>query len=159
MAYVTASGTTIAISTTSPASSVDTLTELQALSFTNVNGVITLGTFGDVANLVSFAVLGDGRVRKLAGARDAGTLEFQVAFDALDTGQAAMLAANDDGLEYAFKIVTNDGTTGYTDSEFYFRGLVTSAALNVGSNDSVLSMNFNVTVNSTVFRSLSHTTP
>lgn len=154
MAYVTASGTTIGISTTVPASTVDTLAEFQALSYTTVGGVMTLGSFGDVANLVTFATIGDGRMRKLAGARDAGTLTFQVAFEGLDAGQLDMIAANDDGQQYAFKVVTNDGQSPNPDSEWYFLGIVTSASLDVGTNDSVLSMTFNVAVNSTVYRDI-----
>ena len=154
MAYVTASGTTIGISTTVPASTVDTLSEYAALTYTTVAGVMTLGSFGDVANLVTFATIGDGRMRKLAGARDAGTLTFQVAFEGLDTGQLAMIDANDDGQQYAFKVVTNDGQSPNADSEWYFSGLVTSASLDVGTNDSVLAMTFNVAVNTTVYRDI-----
>jgi hypothetical protein len=155
MAYVTASGTTIGISTTVHAAATDTLAEYQALTYTSVGGVRTLGRFGDRANQVKFAVLGDGRMRTLAGARDAGVLDFVCAFDALDAGQLDMIAAADDGQSYDFKVVTNDGTSPNPDSEFYFTGLVLASELDVGENDSVLSMAFNVAVNSTVYRDLS----
>lgn len=155
MAYVTASGTTVGISTTSPASSVDTVGEFAALTYTTVGGVRTLGKFGDKANQVKFAIIGDGRVRTLAGAKDAGVLDFMCAFDALDVGQLAMIAAADSGTEYGFRIVTNDGAGANPDSEFYFRGVVLASELDVGENDSVLSISFNVTVNSQVYRDLS----
>jgi hypothetical protein len=158
-AYVTSSGTTVAISTTPPASSVDSLAEISALTYEIVTGVMTLGTFGDVRNLVTFSIIGDGRVRKLRGAADAGTLTFQVAFDSEDAGQLAMIAASDGGDEFAFQVITNDGQPPNPNSEWYFRGLVTSSQLNVENNDSVLSMTFNVAVNSQVWRDLSAAGP
>lgn len=155
MPYVTSSGTKFGISSTVPPASADTLTELAALTYTDVDGIMNLGSFGDERNLVDFAVLGDGRVRKLAGAADAGTLEIECAFDALSAGQTAMRAAYDDGQEYAFKVETRDGVSPNPNSMFYFRGPVTSKQLTVEENDSVLSQTFVVAVNSAVFDDLS----
>lgn len=155
MPYVTSSGTKFQISTTVPTAATDSLTELAALTYTDVDGIMNLGTFGDTRNLVDFAVLGDGRVRKLAGAADAGTLEIECAFDALSAGQTAMREAYDDGQEYAFKVETRDGVTPNPNSMFYFKGPVTSKAINVNENDSVLSQTFVVAVNTTVFDDLS----
>lgn len=155
MPYVTSSGTKFQISTTVPAATIDSLTELAALTYTDVDGIQTLGTFGDTRNLVNFAVLGDGRQRKLAGAADAGTLNIECAFDALSAGQTAMRAAYDSGQEYAFKVETRDGVSPNPNSMFYFRGPVTSKALNVNNNDSVLAQTFVVAVNSQVFDDLS----
>ena len=158
MPYVTASGSTVGISTTVPASTVDTLAEISALTFTTVGVVRTLGRFGDRANQVKFAVIGDGRVRTLAGARDAGVLDFMVAFDALDPGQLDMIAAADDGEEYAFRVETPDGVSPAPNSLFFFKGIVMASELDVGENDSVLSMTFNVAVNTTVWRDLTPST-
>jgi hypothetical protein len=155
MPYVTSSGTKFQISTTVPASTADTLAELSALTYTDVDGIMTLGEFGDTRNLVDFSVLGDGRVRKLAGAADAGTLEIECAFDSLSAGQTAMRSAYDSGQEYAFKVETRDGVTPNPNSMFFFRGPVTSKAVTVNDNDSVLSQKFVVAVNSAVFDDLS----
>lgn len=148
MAYVTVRGTTFSISTTVPASTVDTTGEYAALSWTAVGGIRTLGEFGDESQLVKFEVIGDGRTRQLAGSKDAGVIECMCAFDSLDTGQLAMIAAFDSGNEYAFRVVPNDGVT--TDSIFYFKGPVTSKRVIAGENNSVLSIRFNVAVNSEV---------
>jgi hypothetical protein len=153
--YVTSSGTKFSISSTPAPATADTLSEIAALTFTEVGGIMTLGTFGDTRNLVNFAVLGDGRTRKLAGAADAGTLNVECAFDALDPGQIAMRAAYDAGDEFAFKVEPQDGQAPNPNSMFYFKGPVTSKAVNVNNNDSVLSQTFVVAVNTTVFDDLS----
>jgi hypothetical protein len=155
MPYITSSGTKFSISTTVPTAATDTLAELAALTFTEVNGIRTLGDFGDERNLVTFSVLGDGRTRKLAGAADAGTLNIQCAFDALDTGQIAMRAGYDSGEEYAFKVEFTDGVSPNPNSFFYFKGPITSKRNNVGGNDDVNSQTFIVAVNTTVFDDLS----
>lgn len=152
--YVTSSGTTFGISTTVPAATVDTTGEYDALTYTLVGGIRNLGRFGDRKNQVKFAVLGDGRVRTLGGARDAGVLDISVAFDALDPGQIAMIAAADTNDSYAFEVTTPDGQGVAVDSRFWFTGEVMAAELAVDENDSVLSMNFTVSVNTAVLRIL-----
>jgi Phage tail tube protein, TTP len=148
LAYVTVRGTTFGISTTVPASTVDTAGEFAALTYTTVGGMRTLGEFGDESQLVKFEVIGDGRTRQLAGSKDAGVLECLCAYDAADAGQLAMIAAFDAGNEYAFKVSPNDGAS--TDSIWYFIGPVTSKRVVAGENNSVLSIRFNVAVNSAV---------
>ena len=148
LAYVTVRGTTFAISTTVPATTVDTTGEYAALSYTAVGGVRTLGEFGDESQLVKFEVIGDGRTRQLAGSKDAGVIECLCAYDIADTGQLAMIAAFDAGNEYAFRVTPNDGVI--TDSVFYFKGPVTAKRIVAGENNSVLSIRFNVAVNSEV---------
>ncbi len=131
---------------------VDTVGEYAALTpWTEVGLVSTLGEYGDESSEVTFAVLGDGRIRKAKGARNAGTLAITVAHAADDTGQQAMVAAEATYSNYAFKIVLPNrlNATG-TDEIQYFRGLVMSKRLNVGSNDSVVTDTYNVGVNSEV---------
>ena len=148
MAYVTVRGSTFGISTTVPASTVDTAGEYAALTYTSVGGLRTLGEFGDESQLVRFEVIGDGRTRQLAGSKDAGVLECLCAFDDTDAGQLAMVAAFDAGNEYAFKVEADNGVT--TNSIWYFKGPVTAKRVVAGENNSVLSIRFNVAVNSEV---------
>ena len=148
MAYVTVRGTTFGISTTVPASTVDTAGEFAALTYTTVGGVRTLGEFGDESQLVKFEVIGDGRTRQLAGSKDAGVLECLCAFDDTDAGQLAMVAAFDAGNEYAFRVEADNGTI--SNSIWYFIGPVTAKRVVAGENNSVLSIRFNVAVNSAV---------
>ena len=151
MAYVTVRGTTFGISTVVAASTVDTSGEYAALTYTTVGGVRTLGEFGDESQLVKFEVIGDGRTRQLAGSKDAGVIECLCAFDITDAGQLAMVAAFDSGGEYAFKVKPDDIASG-TDTVWYFRGPVTSKRIVAGENNSVLSIRFNVAVNSEVIQ-------
>lgn len=150
---VTASGTRFLIGPT-PAASVDTLAEFAALSYVEVGLIETLGEVGDEANAVTGAALGDGRVRKAKGARDAGTMPVTVFHDPADAGQLAMIDAEASNNNYAFKIILPDGpTTSSTDTIQYFKGLVMSKRLNIGENDNIIRRTFNVGVNSQMYES------
>jgi hypothetical protein len=129
----------------------DTAAEYAALAWTEVGMIGTLGEFGDESSEVTFAVLGDGRIRKAKGARNAGTLAITVAHALDDTGQAAMIAAEATYNNYAFKVeLPNKLNATGTNELQYFRGLVMSKRLNVGSNDTVVTSAYNVGVNSEV---------
>lgn len=149
--YRTSSGTKFFISTTVPPAATDTITELEALTYTEVTGITNLGDYGDEANLVDLEVLGDGRVRHLMGARDAGTMNITVAHDKYDAGQKAMRLAMNAGQEYAFKIELLDGIDPDPGTKQYFIGPVTNQRQTVGDNGSVLGRTFDVSNNSGMF--------
>ena len=69
----TATGTKIFIGP-SVTNTTDTAAEFAALSWTEIGLVESIGEFGDQASMVTGAVIGDGRMRKARGARDAGEL-------------------------------------------------------------------------------------
>ena len=150
---ITASGTTVGISTgavTSAAS--DTLAEFQALTYTDIGLVESLGEFGDDASIVTFAAIGDGRVRKSKGARDAGTMTITCAHDPHDAGQIAVEVAEATNNKYAFRIVLPDAPTdSYTDSRIYFRALVASKRKNIGNNDNVVRNTYNCAIDSQLY--------
>lgn len=143
----TASGWKFYIGTTLAA---DDETEFTSDSYTEVGLVESLGAFGDAASRVTFAALGDARVRKAKGARDAGTMAITCGHDPLDAGQIAMIAAQNTNDKRNFKIVATDSPSGGTDSVFYFRALVSSARLNVGANDNVVRREFEVDIDTAV---------
>ena len=129
----------------------DTSAEYAALSWTEVGMIETLGEFGDESNEVTFAVLGDGRIRKAKGARNAGTLAITVAHASDDTGQQAVIAAEATYNNYAFKVeLPNKLNATGTNELQYFRGLVMSKRQNVGNNDNVVRRTFNIGVNSEI---------
>ncbi|KMO15774.1 phage tail tube protein [Methylobacterium indicum] len=148
---VTASGAKIFIG---PAvtSSTDTTAEFAALTWTEIGLVENLGEFGDESSAVNFTALGDGRVRKAKGARDAGMLSLTVAHDPTDAGQAALEAAEATNNKFAFKVVYPDRPvpTG-TDGIDYFRALVMSKRKNVGSNDNVIRRTYSLGIDSQIF--------
>ena len=137
-----------------PAATEDTDTEAEYAALTPyvlVGEVEDMGELGDESPLVNFASIGDGRIRKLKGARDAGTMTIVTGKDPLDAGQAAMKAAERTKFEFAFKIELEDAPTeDYTDTIFYFRGLVASQRDRLGTNDNVIRTVFALAVNSEI---------
>lgn len=149
---VTASGTKYYVGPSGTSAQYDTLAEFEAVTvWTEIGLVENGGEFGDEASAVTGAALGDARIRKAKGARDAGTLGMVVFHDPLDAGQAAMEAAEQTNDNYVFKVVLNDGPAGYSDSIQYFRGLVMSRRLSVGTNDNIMRVNYNIGINSEIF--------
>lgn len=154
MTIKTASGTRIWIGP-AIANTVDTEAEFEVLTFVEIGEVETLGEFGDEANIVNFSAIGDGRVRKLKGARDAGSLPLTVGRDPMDVGQAALVLAEKTKFEYAIKIEAADKPTpSHSNTIYYFRGLITSRRENYGENDNVVRKSFNIGINSEVLEIL-----
>jgi len=148
MTIGTAAGSKLYIGTTAEA---ENLSEFLADSYIEVGEVEDLGEFGDESEQVTFSSLSDGRVRKLKGTRDAGTIAVVCGADGTDEGQDAMIAAEASILDYNFKIVLNDQVTLLGEpSEHYFRGKVMSKRLNVGSVNNVVRQTFNVGINTEI---------
>jgi Phage tail tube protein, TTP len=153
MAIITASGTQVFIGPQVVDVAADTLAEFQALSdWVNIGLIESVGEFGDQANDVTFAAIGDSRVRHAKGARDAGTMALVCAHDPLDAGQAAIELAEQTNKLFAFRVILPDSPGApYTNTTIYFRGLVSSRRKNIGTNDNVVRNNYNVLVNSELF--------
>lgn len=147
----TASGTKIYIG---PAvgSETDTLAEFKALTaWTEIGLAESLGEFGDEATSVTFSSLGDGRVRKSKGVRNAGTLALVVGRDPTDVGQDALIAAEGTKNKFAFRIVYADRLTpSGTDSTEYFRALVLNKRTNVGNADNIVRRSFSLDIDSEI---------
>jgi hypothetical protein len=146
----TATGAKIFIGPQTPTST-DTVSEFAALTYTEIGLVESLGEYGDESSAVNFASLSDGRQRKAKGIRDAGNLALTCAHDTTDAGQQALVAAEATPLKYAFKVVLPDElTVGGTGTTQYFRGLVMSKRLNVGSADNVIRQTFSIGIDSAI---------
>ena len=143
-------GTTLAINTDQDEATV--ISEFESDTYIEVGEVEDLGEFGDESPEVPFTSLADSRVRKLKGARDAGTLTVTSGADHGDEGQEAMIAAEAEPHDYNFRVTLNDpDTLGGTPSVHYFRGKVMGKRLNVGNANNVLRRNFTVGVNTAIF--------
>jgi len=152
----TSLGARFYISNAAVLDTVDTIAEFEALTWVEVYPVENLGEFGDEAAAVTFSALNDGRVRKLKGARDAGTLAVVVGHNPTQTGQVAMIAAEATKFNYGFKVEVPDAPSElYSNSVFYFRGKVMSKRMNVGANGDVVKRTFNVGVDSQIYENLS----
>lgn len=149
----TASGTKVSIGPAVTSAESDTLVEFQALSNWQEIGLIeSVGEFGDQSSDVTFAAIGDGRMRHAKGARDAGTMTVTCAHDPFDAGQAAMEDAEATNDNYAFKVELPDSPTSvFTNTVIYFRGLVRSKRKNIGTNDNVIRNTYEVGINSELF--------
>jgi tail tube protein len=153
MGIITASGTQVYIGPNVTESQADTLAEFQALSgWTPIGLVESVGEFGDQANDVTFAAIGDQRIRHAKGARDAGTMALVCAHDPFDAGQQALETAEQTNVLYAIRVTLPDSPgSPFTNTEIYFRGLVASRRKNIGTNDNVVRNNYNILVNSQLY--------
>lgn len=118
------------------------------------------GTFGDASEAITFTAVGNKRVRKLKGPKDAGTQSLVVGRDPLDDGQEALIAAEGTDFNYAHRIVFNDARTpDHTKSELFFAGMVMSKANNAGNVSNVVRRNFDIGINTGVYELASVETP
>lgn len=150
MAFNTASGSKIFIGPVR--TGINTISDYEEIStWIEVGEVETLGEFGDESAEVTFQAIGDARVRKAKGGRNAGTLALTVGRDPLDPGQIALLAAEKTSFEYAFKVIASDAIDeDHTDSVFYFGAPVMSARHNYGTGDNVVRTTFNLGINTDI---------
>lgn len=153
MALSSSAGARLFIGPTTPAFS---LPAYEALDFTEIGSVESLGDFGDTSALVAFTGLADLLTRKFKGARDAGEMPVMCGADPLDPGQLAAFAAQVSKLAYAFKVEAADAATdGDTNSTFYFHALVMSDPLNIGGVNDVMKRSFSLAIDSRVYSRLS----
>lgn len=155
MAISTSNGSKFYISgtgsTPSTQTSVATASAYAALTWIEVQPVESIGQFGDTANTVTFAALGDARMRKRKGVRDAGDIVLSVAHDPLDVGQKALITADATEFTYAFKVLLADGADANdTDSVFYFRGLVSGVPIEPGGSDNIVKRSITILIDSAI---------
>jgi len=122
-----------------------------ALTWRECEQTEALGDLGDTSAEVTFTGLGDGRVQKLKGAKDAGTLNVTMALNdeilsaSPSGGQELLLLASADTStnNYRFKRVL----TGVTE---YFSGKVGSFVIGVSGANNVVMANSEIRVNSDI---------
>lgn len=124
----------------------------ELLTFVEAKEMESIGSFGDTANEIAFASLGDSRTRRLKGTRDAGTLDVVMGADYSDAGQLALIAAEKTDGDYAIKVVFNDAPSGGTPSVRYFLAAVGSVTEAVDAADNVLKLNCNLWINTGITR-------
>ncbi len=117
-----------------------------------ITPVESIGEFGDQSSPITFASLGDARMRKFKGVRDAGTLAIVCGRDPEDVGQIAAELAEQSPSNYRFRIVLNDEpTSAYSPTTYYFAGQVMSRAVNVADVNAITRRTYNVGINTAVF--------
>lgn len=121
-----------------------------------VEEVEDLGTAGDTSEAITFTAIGNKRVRKLKGPKDAGTQSVIVGRDPLDDGQKALIEAEGTDYNYAFKIELNDARSpNHSKSVMYYAGMVMSKASNMGNVSNVVRRNFDIGINTGVIEVMS----
>lgn len=148
MAIAATAKTKILIGTTKATTSVG---DYDTDTWTEIKFCENIGSVGDEAEIISFATIEDGRMRKLKGTKDAGNLELTVAFDALDAGQNAVRAAMASDAAYNFQIIHNDkpNATG-TPTERFFKAIVASERTEYGGANDVTKQVFTLAITSEV---------
>ncbi len=131
MASITAAGTSIAISSGTPAT--QDASGFGALTYVEIGQVEKLGTIGAAFAKVEFQPL-KGVKQKHKGAADYGSLQPSMAYDEADAGQALLRVAAADATvsRYAFRVTLPTGAIRY------FLARVFGAPENVDGADSIL---------------------
>jgi hypothetical protein len=123
-----------------------------AETWTEIGSIEDAGSVGDTASEIKAEFLGDARVRKFKGARDAGSMKLEVGFNVSDLGQIALRLAATDDFPRNFKVVLNDKpnlTTG-TNTEFFFAALVMSAEVGMGSSKGIVKQTFDLSISTEI---------
>ena len=132
-------------------SDANAIDDFEALTWVEIGEVEDGGEYGDEAADVTFQSLGDGRVRHLKGARDAGVLPLVFGDDPMDAGQLAVKAAEQTKLDFNFKVEFEDAPQeGWGNSVDYFRAKVQSVRKQVGQGDNVVRRTANLGISTAI---------
>lgn len=134
---------TISISTTAQNADLANEAAFEALSYTEIANVGTIGQYGYETNMVNYPVLARDLILKSKGQTDGGAFTIECAVDLVDPGQIAFKAAGQPSVRdsYAFEIVLPNGAT------HYLRGPVAGPVYPGGGNEDFIRMVFTVGVN------------
>lgn len=146
-------GTKVYIGNPLPAQSANfVLGDFAGQSWVLIGWLESIGAFGDESSEITFDAIGEGRTQKLKGTRNAGNMELVAGIDHTDDGQAALLSAEQDALDYAFKVEFNDEASGGSPSERYFIGKIMSARETLEGANNVARLNVTVGINSNIVK-------
>lgn len=148
-------GPAVALSTFASMTDQQAITDFEEINendWVEIGGVESIGEFGDQSNPITFASLGDSRMLKLKGVRDAGTMAIVCGRDPEDEGQLAAEAAEKTPSNYRFRVTMNDEPTeDYSPTKFYFAGQVMSRSVNVADVNAVTRRTYNVGINTAIY--------
>ncbi|MGB3898191.1 MAG: hypothetical protein WA973_06520 [Mesorhizobium sp.] len=125
-----------AVTTPTPQASDLTQTQYEALEWTEVKNVGSVGQTGMDTNIVSYDELSTDVTQKQKGISNAGDPDVECARNPTDLGQIAMRAAAATKYYYAFKVEDADAPdANHTNSVYFNRGLVTGPKRPNGRNE------------------------
>lgn len=113
-----------------------------------------LGSFGDDSAAIKFDAIGQNRVQKLKGIRDAGDMSVVCGLDSADPGQIAVRAAEETPNNYAFMVQFNDAPSspGATPSARMFVAQVMTTREQLDTANNVVKMMMTLGVNSNIVK-------
>jgi len=148
---IAAKGTKLWMSATAPTPF--DVTGYDALTWTEIGAVESIGEFGPEASIGTYTPLGTGVACKFMGTTDNGELSLTIA-KTDDTSLATYIGKQGDATSTAFKIeLSNVGTTtpGHTvpakHLRYMFMGLVKSAKVSIGTGDDVVKITSSIVLN------------
>ena len=129
--------------TPAPQPSVLNQGQYEALNWTEVGNVGSVGESGMNENIVSYDELSTDVTQKQKGIANAGDPVIECARNPTDGGQIAMRAAAATRMIYAFKIEDADApSVGYTNTIYYNRGVVAGPTRPNGRNEDFILENY-----------------
>lgn len=153
MSIFATAGATVSIGQVMEQQSADfVLADFAGQSWVPIGWLESIGEFGDESAEITFDPIGENRTRKLKGIRNAGNMDLVMAVVDDDIGQIALLAAEADPDDFAFRVVFNNAPEGGTPAERYFIGKVMTARENLGTVNNVVKAGGRVGINSNVVR-------
>lgn len=126
-------------------------TDFSAVTWVEVKGWLTVGSFGGNSALITSQRIAGKRDMKGKGTTNEGSMQNVFAHVPGDTGQAAMEAAQGTAFNYPFKVVWDDEPDGgSTPTIDYFVGLVMSWQRAGGNANAERTYNSTIEVNSNI---------
>lgn len=109
-------GSTLSVVASAP--SAEDASGYEALSFTEVGRVVSIGELGDTSEDIAFDLLKPGRRSHVNGVKDLGEVSVTVEYDRADAGLTILEAAANGNTTHSFKVTDSDG------DDYYFQGIV-----------------------------------
>jgi hypothetical protein len=110
-----------------------------------IDGIRTIGNFGDSAQVITVDEVGDGRTRKAKGTRNSGTMELTCSKRSTDPGQIALDAASasDEAFNFKIELPQGDGTFEVN----YITALVMSNPVGLGGPNDTQTKTYSLELN------------
>lgn len=109
-------GSTLSVAASTPAA--ESQSGYEAISFTEVGLVVSIGEFGDTHEDLTSNLLKTGRTDHSNGTKDGGEVPVTIEYSGTDAGLTIIKAGNGGATTHSFKITDPDG------DDYYFQGVI-----------------------------------
>jgi len=145
MAVQTSTGMILSVSIAAPAT--QTKAGYDALTFTVIGEVVSIGAYGASQEEVNHTPLSTGLVQKFKGATNNGSLAVEMGLDISDAGQLLLLAGSDGAQKFTSHSIKLEYSGGQIDA---FQGLIFGYNKNPGAINSMVSATTNIGINTAI---------